>query len=239
MMNSSNFFIVSGVGQGAFLTKLKPCNSDISLDLKELYPDLKKLPTNHHFIGPLATSVKTKKPHWWNNAPRNKTIIFLSLGSSENTIAAKQLIHKLSRMDYIILVATAGKYQTQFQENIYVSDYLDANETIVLSDLVICNGGSEMVYLSLKYGVPVLGIPSNLDQHLVMDRIVSNKLGKMIRTKSIKTCQLGIVIKSLLEKKCKTNTLKFKSLFAQSDCLAAFKNIVDEHLTVVHSKKIV
>jgi UDP:flavonoid glycosyltransferase YjiC (YdhE family) len=46
---------------------------------------------------------------------------------------------------------------------------------------VICNGGSATVYQALAAGVPVLGIPSNLDQYLMMDYVEKFGAGAMVR----------------------------------------------------------
>jgi len=48
--------------------------------------------------------------------------------------------------------------------------------------LVVCNGGASTAYQALAAGVPVLGIPRNLDQYLSMEAIEKAGAGKLLRS---------------------------------------------------------
>jgi UDP:flavonoid glycosyltransferase YjiC (YdhE family) len=50
---------------------------------------------------------------------------------------------------------------------------------------VVTNGGSASSYQALAAGVPVLGIPSNLDQYLSMHAITAAGAGLMLRSGSL------------------------------------------------------
>jgi UDP:flavonoid glycosyltransferase YjiC (YdhE family) len=52
--------------------------------------------------------------------------------------------------------------------NVRVSDYLPGEAACARSALVVCNGGSPTAHQSLAVGVPVLGLPTNMDQYLAM-----------------------------------------------------------------------
>lgn len=47
--------------------------------------------------------------------------------------------------------------------------------------MVVCNGGSPTSYQALAKGVPVLGLPGNLDQFLNMYYLEKNRLGLSLR----------------------------------------------------------
>ena len=52
--------------------------------------------------------------------------------------------------------------------------------------MVICNGGSATVYQALAESrAPVLGIPSNMDQHLTMQCVEGAEAGLSLRTEEV------------------------------------------------------
>ena len=55
--------------------------------------------------------------------------------------------------------------------HVHVTDYLPGDIVARHSRLVVCNGGSPTSHQALLAGVPVLGIPDNLDQVLNMSPI--------------------------------------------------------------------
>ena len=47
---------------------------------------------------------------------------------------------------------------------------------------MVCNGGSATVYQALAAGTPILGIPANLDQYLMMEYVQRFEAGECIRS---------------------------------------------------------
>lgn len=62
-----------------------------------------------------------------------------------------------------------------------VARYVPGQAAAARADLVICNGGSATVYQALAAGTPVLGIPSNLDQYLMMEYVRRSGAGDYLR----------------------------------------------------------
>jgi hypothetical protein len=67
-----------------------------------------------------------------------------------------------------VLVSTAGAEPLANHDSVFCSAYLPGNQAAARADLVVCNGGSPTTFQALSEGVPVLGIPGNLDQFLNM-----------------------------------------------------------------------
>jgi UDP:flavonoid glycosyltransferase YjiC (YdhE family) len=154
-------------------------------DIPEVVPT-RDLPANHRYLGPLLWSTKTPLPEWWNSLPKDKPVVFLTLGSSGRADLLPSALEALSRLPVSVVVATAGKIAlAAVPDNVYVADYLPVDVASRRAQLVICNGGSLTTYQALASGVPVIGICSNMDQLLNMQAL--EKLGVGILLRAAKT----------------------------------------------------
>ena len=91
------------------------------------------------------------------------------MGTSGSVEIARMVAHSLARDGWQVLVATADAgNKTGWMDGIWVDNYLPGLMVAERADLVVCNGGSGAVYQALAAGTPILGIPMNLDQYLMM-----------------------------------------------------------------------
>lgn len=158
-----------------------------------LYADIpgmvetKTLPPEHRYIGAVLWSPPVENPQWWELIPTDRPTIYLTLGSSGEVGVLPMLLGVLGSLDVYVMLATAGRAQdADIPQNIFVADYLPGLEAVARSSLVICNGGSPTTQQALSCGVPVLGLPSNLDQYLNMASIVRRGAGLLLRAGSVK-----------------------------------------------------
>jgi UDP:flavonoid glycosyltransferase YjiC (YdhE family) len=151
-------------------------------DIESLIP-MRPLPDNHLFIGPILWSAQVALPEWWENIPTDKPIVFVTLGSSGDSTLLPIILSSLSGLPITVLCVTAN--QTMIEkayENVYIADFLPAEAAVKKADIIICNGGSPMVYQSLVENKQVIGIPSNLDQYLMMSIVHDAGKGQLIRS---------------------------------------------------------
>ncbi|HYN79021.1 MAG TPA: nucleotide disphospho-sugar-binding domain-containing protein, partial [Lamprocystis sp. (in: g-proteobacteria)] len=152
------------------------------LDVPELIPT-QTLPPDHRFIGPILWEPDTPTPAWWNAVPDGRPCVYLTLGSSGPARLLPRLITSLSRLPINLLVATVGRVNLgQLPANVFAVNYLPGGAAARRSVLTLCNGGSGTVYQSLAQGTPVLGIASNLDQHLTMHWVTAAGAGQTLRS---------------------------------------------------------
>lgn len=150
-------------------------------DIPEVVPT-RDLPANHRYLGPLLWSTKTQLPEWWNSLPKDKPVVFLTLGSSGRADLLPLALEALSRLPVSVVVATARKIAlAAVPANVYVTDYLPVDVASRRAQLVICNGGSLTTYQALASGVPVIGICSNMDQLLNMQALENLGAGILLR----------------------------------------------------------
>lgn len=150
-------------------------------DAPEMFPTV-DLPSNHEYLGPVLWSLPGVHPDWWGSLPSDRSIIYLTLGSSGRADILQMALDALGDLPVTLLVSTAGAAMPQRRPpSAYVAAYLPGAAATARSSLVICNGGSLTCQQALAAGVPVLGIASNMDQFLNMERIVATGSGLMLR----------------------------------------------------------
>ena len=182
-------------------------------DIESLLP-MKSMPENHYFIGPVLWSAQVKIPDWWDDLPVDKTIVFVTLGSSGDSKLLPMLLETLSKLPVSVICVTADNAVIdKVYANVFIEKFLPAEEAVKKSDIVICNGGSPMVYQSLIEKKSIIGIPFNLDQYLMMSVIEKSGQGILIRSGKADSQSIELAVKKLLsvkqtEKKAGNGSMK-------------------------------
>lgn len=146
------------------------------------------LPANHVFIGPVLWSAVVPMPEWWATLPADKPIVFVTLGSSGDSRLLPMLVDTLGQMPVTVICVTASlaKFESRYP-NVFISEFLPSDVAVKKADILICNGGSPMVYQGLAENKAIIGIPSNLDQYLMMSVLLNAGKGRMIRAGNANT----------------------------------------------------
>jgi UDP:flavonoid glycosyltransferase YjiC (YdhE family) len=149
-------------------------------DLPELVPTYNR-PPQHHYLGPVLWSPEST-PVWWDSLPDIRPMAYVSLGTSGRSDLLPMVLRALDRLGVGALVSTAGRISpAAVTARTWMSRYLPGLKAAARADVVICNGGSATVYQALGAGTPVLGIPSNLDQYLMMGYLQQYGAGEYLR----------------------------------------------------------
>ena len=168
-------------------------------DAPDLYR-MRRLPPNHRFIGPIVWSPEFPRPDWWQSLPSERPIVYVTLGSSGPAGLLPMLLETLGSFNVTALVSTAGApVPSLVPENVHVAFYLPGEDAVKMASLVICNGGSPTTHQALSQGVPVVGLPSNLDQYLNMAAIEKSGAGQCLRAGSCEAKALHSVISRVLD----------------------------------------
>ena len=150
-------------------------------DMPELIP-VSNPPSTHAYLGPVLWSPQLPDPSWIDRVPNDRPIIYLTLGSSGQNAVLPDVLDALADVPFTIVAATAGKIgPDRAPHNTFIADYLTGQTWARRASVVVCNGGSPTCYQALAEGVPVLGIPGNLDQYLNMSAVEDFGAGKLVR----------------------------------------------------------
>ncbi len=151
-------------------------------DVPGLFPTY-NLPKHHHYIGPIPWSPIVPLPDWWSKLVTNKPVIYVTLGSSGRSDLLPTVFSSMAEMPVTVIAATAGRIKLDtVPNNVFLAEYLPGDSAVARAQLVICNGGSPTSQQALAQGKAVLGVPSNLDQHLNMQAVQRSGAGVMIRS---------------------------------------------------------
>ncbi|MES1182189.1 MAG: nucleotide disphospho-sugar-binding domain-containing protein [Myxococcales bacterium] len=157
-----------------------------------LYPDVPELtpvadaPSSHVFLGavPWAPSVPLADDLLAGDPAH--PIVYVTLGSSGDRDALGPVVAGLDGLPIRGVLATAGRPRPRYLPNNFrVAEYVPGDLLARQARFVVTNGGSSTGYQALAAGVPVLGIPSNLDQYLAMQAIGNAGVGVTLRSGSL------------------------------------------------------
>lgn len=175
-------------------------NADLTLyaDVPELIPT-RALPAHHHYIGAQSWQPEIPKPPWWESVPQDRPMVYVTLGSTGAADLLPRILETLAPMPVTVLAATAKRVNLgRLPENAFVADFLPGSDAAQRASLVVCNGGSPTTTQALQAGVPVIGIASNLDQHLNMSYVEQRGAGLTLRAERHRDSALGEAVNRLL-----------------------------------------
>nr|WP_319491232.1 nucleotide disphospho-sugar-binding domain-containing protein [uncultured Desulfobacter sp.] len=162
------------------------CGTDLTLiaDIPEFFPTL-NLPSDYHYIGPITWKAPLSEsfPPWWPPKKQNKTLIYLTMGTTGESGLFQSIYNVLKNMDDVIIVITTGSQSNEIisvPDKVYVTDFMDGDAIMELCDMVICHGGNGTIYQAMAHGIPVIGIPTIPDQDFNMRRVQALGVGKKI-----------------------------------------------------------
>lgn len=169
-------------------------------DIPELAP-LLGLPENHHYLGPVSWSPGVAAPPWWESVPQDRPVISVTFGTAGHSERLLPLTLKaLADLPVTVIAATAGRMAgvSSLPGNALLADFLDGEKAAALSRLVICNGETLSVQQALCARVPVLGIASNMNQHLNMRTVRRTGAGELLRAGTATAESIRAVVMKML-----------------------------------------
>jgi UDP:flavonoid glycosyltransferase YjiC (YdhE family) len=200
-----------------------------------LYPDVPEFiptpnrPANHIYVGACDWTAPVDRPSWWNslqNEPR--PIVFISLGSSGPLRVLPALIEALESLPVAVVLASSGRTLSGVPSNWFTAPLLPFTETAKLSKVVVSHGGSGGLYPALTAGTPVLGIPSNADQHLSTAVLTDRGAGLGVRVEEASASRLRKALHALIcEQSYATAAGYWAERFTSFDTGSQFRAFLD------------
>jgi UDP:flavonoid glycosyltransferase YjiC (YdhE family) len=173
-----------------------------------LYPDdpallpLAHAPSSHRFLGPVQWSPDVPLPEL-PDATRGddaRPLVYVTLGSSGDVLVLPLVIEALGELPVQALVATAGRASLPpLPANVRAAEFVPGARVAELARVVVSNGGSTTGYQALAAGVPILGLPSNLDQYLTMQALVSAGVALQVKARNATVADIRRALVTLLE----------------------------------------
>jgi len=165
-----------------YFTGFSDADWTLYADIPVLFRMSEELPDCHRFIGHIAWAPEVGMPAEFLSVRDDRPVVYVSLGSSGSPAQLASMLAVLERQNVRVLVATAGLVDKRgWSGNAFFAPYLPGDQAAALATVAITNGGSPSTYQALMHGVPVIGVASNLDQLLAMERVDAFGAGKLLR----------------------------------------------------------
>ena len=204
-----------------------------------LYPDIPEfiptpgLPGNHRYVGICEWAAKVQKPDWWDRMmadPRPR--VFVTLGSSGPVKVLPALLRALAGLPVSVLLSTSGRDLPPGASATWVAPLLPFTETASVSSVVVSHGGSGGLYPAMAAGTPVLGIPSNADQHLSTAFLQDNGAGLGVRVEEASESRLRRALEELLfEPRYRARAREWAAVYARHDSGTLFREFLRDAFT--------
>jgi UDP:flavonoid glycosyltransferase YjiC (YdhE family) len=171
-----------------------------------LYPDIpdyiptKPLPPEHHFLGPTLWSPDIPLPPWWDELPKDKPIVYLSLGSTGRIDLLPEILNGLKDFPITVVAATANRPNLEQNiKNVFMAPYLPGDACLEKAAIAITNGGTTANHQALSKGVPILGITRLLDQDMSMRSAALSGVGIHIRSSQVNRKRINESVETLFK----------------------------------------
>lgn len=203
-----------------------------------LYPDIPEfipttgLPASHRYVGICEWASTTAKPEWWEKMLADpKPKVFVSLGSSGPVKVLPALLRALAALPVSVVLSTSGRQLPQGASATWVAPLLPFTETASVSSVVVSHGGSGGLYPAMAAGTPVLGIPSNADQHLSTAFLEANGAGLGVRVEEASERRLRAALEKLLfEPQYRERAREWAGVYARYDSSTLFREFLRDAL---------
>jgi UDP:flavonoid glycosyltransferase YjiC (YdhE family) len=194
-------------------------------DVPELCPLSSDAPASHHFLGAVQWSPRVAAPSALADDP-TLPMVYVTLGSSGDVAALPTVLEGLEGLPLRGVLATAGRAApARVPANFVVADYVPGELLASQALFVVTNGGSSTGYQALAAGVPVLGIPSNLDQYLAMQALERAGAGVTLRSGGLTRDQVRKAAVRLLDARAMKRAAEAAAVqFAAWNCHERFQN---------------
>jgi UDP:flavonoid glycosyltransferase YjiC (YdhE family) len=144
-------------------------------DIPDFFPQ-RDLPDNYKFIQPLIYNPDAHEGAWIETIDKQKPVIFICMGSTGDW---RKLSFLNSKAFSKYTIITAGdKEKILFESHIISRGFVNMDEVLQFSDLMICHGGNGTIYHGLKKGIFMFCLTSHFEQEWNVHALERIKYGK-------------------------------------------------------------
>lgn len=179
------------------------CNAPLlSPDLAEFHHPHGHYP-NWHAIGPIVSNPPFPMPKWYEELNDGTTNIYITMGSTGLLDGLlRRTYDTLGRAPYRFVVTTGGQVSAETEamapKNFRFATYAPGSDIMAHCKAVVYQGGNGTMYQALGAGVPMLALPSHLEQQVCSKIAVDKGFGIQANARRITGPQLLRHIETLL-----------------------------------------
>jgi len=206
----------------------------LSPDLLELHAPLPEYP-NWHGIGPLVSEPPFPLPAWYDELRDGTTNVYVTMGS---TGLLEPLLTRcyegMGRAPYRFVVTTGGQMSEAAMAaapaNFRFATYAPGSALLQHCKAMVFHGGNGSMYQALAAGVPMLALPSHLEQHVSCAALAREGFGFKASARRIKGPDLVRHVAKLIDDpQFAWNAMRFRRSVLESDGPVRAANLLEAH----------
>lgn len=223
---------------GSYFDVLTSGEYTIYSDLKSLV-NLPAISNNKKTVGALVYGLGSSSLQPLELPRKQKARVILSLGSSGPSALLQDMVDSLAQLDIELIVATGSQEITAPSHGqVTLQKYLALESVLSSADLLIFNGGSGTGYIGLSQAVPLLCIPSNIDQHQFSHAIAQKGAAQILRSDKFSVKALtNMVVGLLQDSKVKASALEIAEEMRNENPMGEIIQLIETILAPAKVKK--
>lgn len=197
------------------------------------YGPTRNLPDHYKYVGPILWEPTFPDPAWLKKLDRSRPTFYFTMGSTGSSKFFDEAVKTFGESKYQILITSGGLPLDigKIPKNCYIEDFAPGRHLMEVSDVVVNHGGNGTVYQALLSGVPIVGIPSHVDQELNLQRVEKLGFGLQLSQKNLSTRKFIDALEHVLnDKRYKRNAMRLKPICEQYDGARTAATYIQEYL---------
>jgi UDP:flavonoid glycosyltransferase YjiC (YdhE family) len=167
-------------------------------DVPQLFP-LTRQPSHYCYIGPALWEPYPTPPEWFGRLRNDLPTICVNMPAAGLVEMLHAALDTLGHSNTQLVMTTGGPEPTaSLPPNCFVDRFALSSRIVERSDMVVCHGDSDTVYQALAAGVPVLGIPTTLEQEVNVRRAEELGVGLTLPVRRLTAARLAEAANELL-----------------------------------------
>jgi UDP:flavonoid glycosyltransferase YjiC (YdhE family) len=169
---------------------------------------------NVHYIGPLPLRLNREIPREVIEMPKDKPIVYFSMGSSGKQRLIADIIEGFRYKPYRVIAPVKQHIKDmniEIPANVTVTGFLPAHRVNPLADISVIHGGQNTVMNACLSGTPIVGVGMHPKQQANLDACVRKGFAIRLNKKRVTASAIHKAIDKLLHnEKAKEEVNKFK-----------------------------
>lgn len=175
----------------------------LSPDLPGLYPPPKSWP-HWRTVGPIFSEPDVPLPAWYDELSDGTPNVYITMGSTGILDTFLQRTYAvLARLPYRFVVTTGGQASpytlAQAPANFRITRYAPGSKLLERCQALVFHGGNGSMYQGLAAGVPMIALPSHLEQVYNFKPILRNGFGAQFSPRRVRGDRLARTLVRMME----------------------------------------
>ena len=163
------------------------------------YGPTRDLPESFRYVGPTLWEPEIETPAWLAELDPDRPTLYFTMGSTGYARFFELAVDLFGESDFQVLMTTAGLVHfDHLPDNVFAVDYAPGSALMEHADVVVCQGGNGTIYQALRYGVPIIGIPTMHDQEFNLERVEALGCGIQLSELSFQPSHLTEAVETIL-----------------------------------------